>query len=346
MRYLLLPLLCCFFSLIGHPQIIKTKDGVSLGTRSDFMEGCISGIKEDTLNFNGIRINKIQYCSCVCDNLIPTLYDKEIEDAIKSDTLVQLFLEDKNLSIIMKCLKGNVSLDSNYEFKYHNSDSALTRKVAILSCVNKIMDDTLNNKVWTRPLAESYCSCAIDRLYSKGYQLNDINSLLDKNSEAYNEIIVPCINQTLGNHLHTHTSESYMPGNITGDNDSTEVPLTDYLGQAYKIKISIDGITYYYLLDTGASDLIINDKIEKKLQQAGYLKKEDYVGTKAFTLADNTQIHARLVKLHNIRIGNFEVKNAIAAIFVNGQLLCGKGFLDNFRKWDIRKDDRVLVLYK
>ena len=344
MKYL--TLLCVItFTLNCSAQIIKTKDGVSIGKRSDLIASCTKGAEKELMKFNGIEIETYKYCSCVSDNLIPTLNSWEMEKAVKENKIIDLFLEDKNLEILMSCLEGNFKVDDDYIFE-DSGNSETQRKYSIKICVKEIMDAPENNDLWTKKLAEEYCECAIDKLFSEGYTFKDIQEIEDENSESFNEIAMPCISLVLGDNPEFKLSNTYNINDIEGDKYRSFIPLVDYLGQGYKIKISISGVSKYYLFDTGASDLIIDRDTERELLLNGVLKREDYLGKTQYTTANNQIMEAQMVKVNNITIGDYTISNVVISVVDEGSLLCGKSFLDKFYKWEIDKQNKVLVLYK
>ena len=344
MKYL--TLLCVItLTLNCSAQIIKTKDGVSIGKRSDLIASCTKGAEKELMKFNGIEIETYKYCSCVSDNLIPTLNSWEMEKAVKENKIIDLFLEDKNLEILMSCLEGNFKVDDDYIFE-DSGNSETQRKYSIKICVKEIMDAPENNDLWTKKLAEEYCECAMDKLFSEGYTFKDIQEIEDENSESFNEIAMPCISLVLGDNPEFKLSNTYNINDIEGDKYRSFIPLVDYLGQGYKIKISISGVSKYYLFDTGASDLIIDRDTERELLLNGVLKREDYLGKTQYTTANNQIMEAQMVKVNNITIGDYTISNVVISVVDEESLLCGKSFLDKFYKWEIDKQNKVLVLYK
>ena len=344
MKYL--TLLCVItFTLNCSAQIIKTKDGVTIGKRSDLIASCTKGAEKELMKFNGIEIETYKYCSCVSDNLIPTINSWEMEKAVNENKIIDLFLEDKNLEILMNCLEGNFKVDDDYIFE-DSSNSETQRKYSIKSCVKEILDAPENNDLWTKKLAEEYCECAMDKLFSKGYTYKDIQEIEDENSESFNEIAMPCISLVLGDNPEFKSSNTYNINDIKGDKYRSFIPLVDYLGQGYKIKISISGVSKYYLFDTGASDLIIDRDTERELLLNGVLKRENYIGKTQYTTANNQIMEAQMVKVNNITIGDYTISNVVISVVDEGSLLCGKSFLDKFYKWEIDKQNKVLVLYK
>ena len=344
MKYL--TLLCVItFTLNCSAQIIKTKDGVTIGKRSDLIASCTKGAEKELMKFNGIEIETYKYCSCVSDNLIPTINSWEMEKAVNENKIIDLFLEDKNLEILMNCLEGNFKVDDDYIFE-DSGNSETQRKYSIKSCVKEILDAPENNDLWTKKLAEEYCECAMDKLFSKGYTYKDIQEIEDENSESFNEIAMPCISLVLGDNPEFKSSNTYNINDIKGDKYRSFIPLVDYLGQGYKIKISISGVSKYYLFDTGASDLIIDRDTERELLLNGVLKRENYIGKTQYTTANNQIMEAQMVKVNNITIGDYTISNVVISVVDEGSLLCGKSFLDKFYKWEIDKQNKVLVLYK
>ena len=132
----------------------------------------------------------------------------------------------------------------------------------------------------------------------------------------------------------------------SGSGKSTFIRTINRLEEHQNGKITIDGITKYYLLDTGASDLIINREIERDLLINGSIRQEDYLGKQSYILADNKEVNAQLVRLKNVKIGDYILNNVIAAIIDEGSLLCGTGLLNKFRKYEIINDEGILILYK
>jgi len=84
-----------------------------------------------------------------------------------------------------------VKIEEDYEFSNSNNPD-LQIKIGIKICVDEIMNDEENKDIWTEDLAEEYCVCAINKLYSAGYTYKDILEIEDENSESFNEIVMPC----------------------------------------------------------------------------------------------------------------------------------------------------------
>ena len=346
MRKLLLILLC--LPVISFGQSIYSKDKINLGDREEFITACVrSGNK--TISLNGVDIKMRSYCSCACDQLMPELYSWEMKEAVENNTLMELFIEDKNLKILLDCAIPNIKVGDNYNFGYKSFEeySETEILIGIKSCVFEAERDSEFTELFTANQMYSYCSCAIEKLIREGYTMGQLNKIEDENSEAFNEITLPCIENLLIEEGNSETFiNEYIIDDISGNNYMTEIRLNNFLGNGYKIKINIDGVVKYFLFDTGATDLIIDSEMERELIFNGSIKKEDYLGEQEFVLADNSIVIGRVVRLNNIKIGDYIVDNVIVSVLDGGSLLCGLGLLDKFRKWDFIKDSEILKIYK
>lgn len=158
-------------------------------------------------------------------------------------------------------------------------------------------------------------------LKDEKYKINDTDPFANKNFKKNFEII----------------SES---------TNSNKISLINENG-VYNIWVNIGGIKEKFILDTGASEISLSQKSEKELIQKGIIKKEDYLESGLFRIADGSIVTCRRVNLKQIKVGSFVVKNVIASIGVSeAPLLLGKSFLDKFNKWSIDNNTQTLTLEK
>jgi hypothetical protein len=141
----------------------------------------------------------------------------------------------------------------------------------------------------------------------------------------------------------------YDPNDIKGSiSEKCEISLINDFGNSYKIDITVDGIKKQYTYDTGASYFTINSSMEKELISQGKIKVEDYYPPKRFRIANGEIIEKRIVRLDNIKIGDYIVNNVFVTITDSnddGVLLCGLGLL----KKKFSKEGRMgntLILFR
>ncbi len=338
-------ILILLFCTGGFAQEITTKDGISMGERAEFIAICEEGADEQAMNINGVQFKSYRYCACVCDKLIPELYSWEIMAAYEEDKIMELFMKEENLAIVMNCLEDNVQIDNDFIFE-SSLATEQQKEVAVEACVMEIMNEPDLTNIWSRETARHYCQCAINKLLSAGYSYKDLLEAESEDSRAYNEILIPCIQEAMSEVLEGEAYNTYVSEDITGESEQSIVQLTDYLGSGYKIKIIIAGKPKYYLFDTGASDLFIDRETERELLLDGIIQREDYLEMKTYILADNTPVEAQLVRIDGVVIGDYTVDNVVVAIMDRGSLLCGKSLLDKFKKWEFDGESKTLILYK
>ncbi|MBM77996.1 MAG: hypothetical protein CL846_05900 [Crocinitomicaceae bacterium] len=343
-------LLIIYLLFIYNPfsaQDVYTKDGIKLGDRSEFINSCIGGFEKETINLKGITINKKNYCSCMCDNLMPQITSEEILHFMKNNDIMSIFMKDKNFDLIMECVEDHMKLEDDYVFK-ENAYSENQKKVYMKTCVQEFMNNK-DDQPWSINEAEEYCECAMKKLYSEGYTFKDLMETDDEDSKVFNEIVVPCISELITTSDEEQIYQfpnTYNINDIVGNSYSSAIELVDYLGQGYKMKIEIDGVVKYFLFDTGASDLVINRNIERDLLINGSINKNSYVGKDFYLLANNEKVEADIVLVNNLKIGNYTLNNVYIAIIDDGGMLCGKGLFDKFRTWEFEEDKNRIIVYK
>ncbi len=333
-------------------QTIKTKDGVTVGDRKEFISICVSsGLKQSAkLNIGVVEVGWTEYCSCVVDKLMPNITSSEMMEATIKQDMMSLFFKEGNLEIIMNCIEGfaenNENALSNLKMKKTGDPKIdkILRNEAIKSCAKEALlydeDD-----IFTTELAWEYCTCTTDKMFAGGYTYGEMMDADNENSDAFNEIVIPCLNEVLV--VDEMTELQSNQGYIYGGSYSSRVPLIDYLGMGYKLKIDLGGgVKKYFLLDTGATNIVIDRDTERELILNGVLDRYSYSGKSEYMLANNQTVEAQMAKLKKVKIGDYNVTDVEIAIFDNGSLLCGITFLERFKKWEINKNTNTLLLYK
>ena len=169
----------------------------------------------------------------------------------------------------------NYKISENYKFTITDSYEE-QKNIGISRCITEVLVND-SSGIWTKQTAEEYCDCAIQKLFSKGYTYKEILDIEDENSTTFNEIAVPCVSEVFSKKSKTLAKSKKISEDIEGGTEKCIIPLTDYFGKGYKIKLSLSGIIKYFLLDTGASDIIIDRETERELLIKGILKEDNYL---------------------------------------------------------------------
>ena len=335
-------------------QIVKSKDGVEIGDRKDFIRTCtVSGLKTaQELNIGNVTVGWREYCGCVVDKLIPNITSRELMDAYLENDIMSLFFKEDNLEFLMSCVEGfasdNETALSNLELKIDNDPkiAKIQRDLSLKECIKGFYENSSDEyeDLISEDQIIDYCNCAVDKMFEGGYTFGDMLQVENENSDSYNEIVMPCINEILESKSILNNVNTKL--RVTGGGISSRIPLVNYFGNGYKLKINIDGVESYFLLDTGASDILINRDIERELLLNGALSRKDYIGKTEYIMANNQSVEAQIIRVDKIKIGDYSVSDVEIAIIDYCALLCGISFLDVFEKWEIDKNSKTLILYK
>jgi predicted aspartyl protease len=117
-------------------------------------------------------------------------------------------------------------------------------------------------------------------------------------------------------------------------------------GMTY-VKVKIGSTEQVWLLDTGASDLLINTETEAVLIKEKIINPANYLGTGEYEMANGTVDTCRRYRINNVQIGHFKVDNVIVSVSEKGKrIIVGKALLNKFRTWSLNNQQNTLVLSK
>ena len=120
-------------------------------------------------------------------------------------------------------------------------------------------------------------------------------------------------------------------------------------GKTYIVPVLINrSIWQPFMIDTGASEMMIPVDLAKTLYRGGYITKEDIGGDKNYVLADGGTVRNTQFRIDSLQIG--EGDNAVIAQNVVGSiggpgasLLLGQSFLRQFRSTFDNKNSLLIV---
>lgn len=322
-------------------EYVVTADNYKLGTLKEFIDGCSKGAKEtqSQMQWEGVEIDIKQFCKCMAIGVIGNLTKDEFLEKMSQGDLTTALSNKKIRKDFTNCIFNSGAMKLEDDFKYSNFNSNLSKEqeaIVLDYCVEKELevDNSLDPK-----LVREFCKCKREKLIELDITFDKLYEIENTDKEAYNEIILPCFNSIIT------TKEEYNPDDLIGSNYFTRVSLIPIIN-SYKIKLEIDGVTRYFVFDTGADQMLINSDLEKELLSKNKISKNDYIESMPFEMADGSIVLARGVLLNNIKIGSYFVNNVKAYIVPEGSPLCGMGFLNKFKKWEIDVEKNELLLFK
>jgi clan AA aspartic protease (TIGR02281 family) len=106
-------------------------------------------------------------------------------------------------------------------------------------------------------------------------------------------------------------------------------------GGVYTVPVQINGaLTIDFLLDTGASDVIIPADVALTLMRMGTIDRSDYLGSGQYSLADGSIVENAKINFRRLQIGSrvlYDVRGAIGS--VDSSLLLGQSALQQLEPW-------------
>lgn len=123
------------------------------------------------------------------------------------------------------------------------------------------------------------------------------------------------------------------------------IQLQKHVG-GYLVSGRINGaVAVNFVLDTGASDVLIPEEAAQALMRAGKLDRGDFIGTQTYVLADGSRVRSKRILLRELTVGGQTVSNVTASIGrARSQGLLGQSFLSKFPSWTLDNERHVLVL--
>ena len=107
------------------------------------------------------------------------------------------------------------------------------------------------------------------------------------------------------------------------------------------------GTSRVWMIDSGASDLLISDEYAAELKNKGFISDAMFIGEGRYSLADESVISCKRYKIDNVKIGKLTVNNLILAVSKQGKtFLVGKSLLNKFSAWSLDNKNNLLILKK
>ena len=100
-----------------------------------------------------------------------------------------------------------------------------------------------------------------------------------------------------------------------------------------------------FVVDSGASDVVIPENLLQDLRKAGKFRDSDFTGTQMVKIADGSVVKSRTFVLRSFSISTRTLENIKASAAPgNAVPLLGQSFLQRFSSWSIDNERQVLLL--
>lgn len=117
-------------------------------------------------------------------------------------------------------------------------------------------------------------------------------------------------------------------------------------GDLYRVEVRINRVlTIPFILDSGASDVVLPRDVFKTLQRSGTIRQSDFIGAGTATLADGSKHPSEAYILHDVQVGNQVLHDIEAQVTPEtGDPLLGQAFLKKLPTWSIDNTQPALII--
>jgi len=124
-----------------------------------------------------------------------------------------------------------------------------------------------------------------------------------------------------------------------------EIPL-EKEGGVYKVPVRINGvITLRFILDSGASEVVIPSDVAQTLFRANTIQETDFLPGKTYSLADGSELKSPRFVIRELEIGGVKINNVPGSIAPrSGDLLLGQSVLEKLNSWTLDNKRHLLSM--
>ncbi|MFT7031454.1 MAG: clan AA aspartic protease (TIGR02281 family) [Marinoscillum sp.] len=328
-------------TLFAICQDVKTSDGVVVGDREYIIASYAARYNPTTMK-GKVEIDPYDFYACFCDNVIPHIHSRDLIPSMKSGNIQSLLLNETYSRYLSICFDRHLKLDEDFrtsDLEY----SEETLKVMKKACLNELRSNPEIKGNLTELMMIDLCDCMTERVSERDIKMSELQKFDNTDTEAYNEIGMACLDEITSKY---NQPSSIEKPKIVGSPTKITIPLIYISGEGYKVKIQFGSIKRYFLIDTGASDLVITEELASELMSEGVISEYDYLSKEDRILADGSIITVKRVRIKELAIGAYKVQNIEASIVENGSPLCGMELLNTFSNWELIPSSKELRLYK
>ncbi len=329
---LYIALMICLHGPPSYSQgMIYSKEGRQVISREIFIGSCLKGMKKSRADYDAVNI-----CECQLEKMNRRFTNKQVASfttrgVIDLNGLVQQDEEVKKAIEDCYTASGVATLLSAESFKDE----------FVASCIKNIKKST--EKTLDEQRVTAFCNCQLNMVTSKKISDADIATLNDPNSLLYYQMMYTCGDPFLTKNEVSSNWTSASNKDVAGPAIDT-ISMLSLNGMAY-VKLKIGSLVQVWLLDTGASDMLINNDMEATLLNEGVLNTGNYTGTKQYEMANGMVDTCRTYTIGKLQIGKYVVDNLTMAVTDKGKrIIAGKGLLNKFSQWVIDNRKNALVL--
>ena len=333
-KYFILIILLSISS-VSFPQnfYIYTKEGKQILIRKDLIRNCLKSFHKDSNDSAAVAI-----CECQVNKLDKHFTKKQYKQ-YTDDRMINLY----------ELIKSDSEFHKQYQECYTASGKTLLLEAEgfesdfITDCVRDIQRNT-EKKLDTNKL-NKFCKCQLEMVKEKKITDKQMKALSNPNSLLFYEVMYTCGNPFEENDKNEKSWNETSIKDIDGPETDT-INILTLNGMTY-LKLKTGSLIQFWLLDTGASDLLINKDMESTLKNEHIITDDNYLGIGEYEMANGMIDTCRKYLVNNISIGKYKLNNIVVAVTDKGKrIIVGKILLNKFRNWILDNKENIMILQK
>lgn len=328
---LFIALICSVANAIAQKEFLYTKEGKRILKRESLINNCLRSFHKDKTDATALsicecEINKIdghftnsQYRKYSSEGII------DINGLLKSDSLFEKSVEACYTASGKTALMEAEGFENQF----------------VKNCIANIWKDTQKQLDSTK--VENFCSCQLTMVKEKKLTDAEMATLSDPNSLLFYEMMYKCGNPFLEKGTPEKSWSNNNKLNIEGPQKDT-INILAIDGMNY-VKIKIGSLVKVWLLDTGASDMLINKDMETALKSENIISDSNYLGIGEYEMANGSIESCRKYNINSVQIGKFTINNINISVTEKGKrILVGRSLLNKFAHLELDNKTNKLIL--
>lgn len=312
---------------------INTKEGRKLMNKGFLITQCLKAMGKDRADKAALAI-----CECQVNKIDGRFTNKQIREHTYG------FRIDLD-----KLIKKDPQLNNEIEDCYSASgvtfllQATNTPSDFLKACMKNMLRTT--NKKYDSSVLNRFCHCQMEIVKSRKMNDSAFITFSDPNSLSFYELLYKCGDPFFNKDSVSKnwSTSSYL--DIIGPETDT-MSVLNFHGMTF-IKARIGNELKIWLLDTGASDLLITAEMEQQLRIEKVIDDSQFLGIAEYEMANGTIEVCRKYRVNQLQIGKFTLNNLIVAVTHNGRrIILGKTVLNKFSTWVLNNQNNTIILRK
>lgn len=310
-----------------------TKDSKKLGKRAEMNLGFINSFsKKQIEKYDNMMDLAECYYTTICENLDLKTIRKLYKSGSKWNFGKKMELQDSIERKIGNCFWNHMTDKGKEDYE----------KKWTKLCIKDIKKNKLYKDYSVDPA--KMCSCLKESFEKKEYNILASPNFTNEYGEGTNEFYFPCLAGLAKESKIVEKKQKENLEDIEGAESQCKIQ-TIKAFEINKVKIIIDSVAYYFIIDTGASDVQISNDLYKKWKKLGIIQEVNYINTRNYTIANNEKQKCKRYLVHHWQIGSYTVNNIVISVSPekHAPLLLGKSFINLFKTWNMDNSSMLTI---